>query len=258
MSLRPNRAKARLGQGQPALGTWLMELRSPAVPQLLAQAGLHFIIVDMEHGPYSLETAADLIRTARLVDLTPIVRLPDLAWEHVGRVLDAGAQGLMLPRVRHPDEVRRFVSYLKYPPAGLRGMCSGLGNTDFTWVTTPEYIAHANAETLVLAQVETREALDHLDALAALPEVDVLFIGPEDLSIAMGHAGSPGHPEVVAAIDRVVAAAQAHGRAAGIHTSSLAALPALVERGLRFITYGSDVEHLFNGAAAAVRALERP
>src|SRR5690554_3767151 len=135
--MRPNPAKDRLRRQQTILGTWMMELRSPAAAQLLAHAGLDFVVVDLEHGPFNLETAADLIRTARLAGLTPLVRIPDCAYEHVGRVLDAGAQGLMLPRVRHPDEAARFLSYMRYPPLGVRGMAAGLGNTDFAWVTTP-------------------------------------------------------------------------------------------------------------------------
>ncbi|HMN31156.1 MAG TPA: aldolase/citrate lyase family protein, partial [Caldilineaceae bacterium] len=118
MTMRSNRTKERLLQGKTVLGTWLEELRSPAITHLLAAAGLDFLIVDMEHGAYSLETMADIVRTARLVGITPIVRVPDLTPGQLGRILDAGAQGLMLPRVETPAQVQDFVAYLKYPPAG--------------------------------------------------------------------------------------------------------------------------------------------
>jgi len=253
--MRKNKVKDLILQGETVLGTWLDELRSPAVAQLLAAAGLDFLIVDMEHGPYNLETMADIVRMARQVDITPIVRIPDLTWERVGRVLDAGAQGLMLPRVERPAEAEAFVSYLKYPPAGRRGMAAGLGNTDFQWVNTQEYIDFINHEILVIIQIETQAAVENLEALAGVAGVDVLFIGPEDLSIALGFAGQPGHPQVAETIEKIVATADRHHIRPGIHTSDSAALPALRAQGMRLITYASDVEFIYTGAQQGVRAL---
>lgn len=256
MTMRKNTAKQRLRQGKTVIGCWLEEVRTPAVTHLLAAAGLDFLIVDMEHGSYNLETMADIVRMARLVEITPIVRVPDLTWERVGRILDAGAQGLMLPRVETPDQVRDFVSYLKYPPAGRRGMASGLGNTDFRWVTTPEYIAHANAETLVIVQIENTTAVANLDELAQVPGVDVFFIGPEDLSISMGLAGQQGHPQVQETISQIIATAAQRNIAPGIHTSDPAAIGPLHDQGVRFIAYASDIEFIFNGAAQGAQALK--
>jgi 2-keto-3-deoxy-L-rhamnonate aldolase RhmA len=253
--MRENKTKRRLRAGQTVVGTWLDELRSPAVAQLLAAAGMDFLIVDMEHGPYTLETMAEIVRVARLEEITPIVRIPHLSWEWVGRVLDAGAQGLMLPRVEAAAQVEEFVSALKYPPAGCRGMASGLGNTDFRWVTTAEYIEFINDELLVIAQIETKRAVENLAALASAPGIDVFFIGPEDLSISLGYPGQQQHPQVIETIRHIVAAVQQAGATPGIHTSDLAALTALREQGVRFITYASDIEFVYTGARQAVQAL---
>jgi 2-keto-3-deoxy-L-rhamnonate aldolase RhmA len=253
--MRTNRTKDLLRRGETALGTWLDELRSPAVAQLFAAAGLDFLIVDMEHGPYNLETVADIVRMARQVEITPIVRVPDLTWERVGRVLDAGAQGLMLPRVEEPAQIADFVSYIKYPPAGRRGMAAGLGNTDFRWVTTQEYIEFINDELLVIIQIETAAAVANLDALSRVAGVDVFFIGPEDLSIALGVPGEPGHPRMTEAIDKIVATAGRQNIRPGIHTSDATALLPLRERGMRLITYASDVEFLYTGAQHGIQAL---
>jgi 2-keto-3-deoxy-L-rhamnonate aldolase RhmA len=250
-----NRVKDLLLEGKTVVGTWLDEVRSPAIAQLLAAAGLDFLIVDMEHGPYNLETVADIVRMARQVGITPIVRIPDLTWERVGRVLDAGAQGLMLPRVEGPAEVEKFVSYLKYPPGGRRGMAAGLGNTDFQWVKTRDYIDFINKEILVIVQIETKEAVENLEVLAGVEGVDVFFIGPEDLSIALGLPGQQSHPTVVAVIDQIIAAANRRNIKTGIPTSDPAALPLLRDRGMRLITYGSDVEFLYTGAQQGVLAL---
>lgn len=253
--MRKNKTKALLRQGETVIGAWLDEVRSPAVAQLLAAAGLDFLIVDMEHAPYNMETMADIVRMARQVEITPIVRIPDLAWERVGRILDAGAQGLMLPRVKTPAEVEAFVSALKYPPVGRRGMAAGLGNTDFQGVSTQEYINFSNEETLVIIQIETREAVDNVEALAAVPGVDVFFVGPDDLSISLGFAGQSTHPHVQETISRVVTVANQSAIIAGIPTSQLEAISSLRERDFRLIAYGSDVEFIYNGARQGVQAL---
>jgi len=253
--MRENLTKRTLRRGEAVIGSWLEELRSPAVAQLLAAAGLHFLIVDMEHGPFNLETMADIVRMARQVGITPVVRIPDLTWERVGRVLDAGAQGLMLPRVREAAEVHAFIDALKYPPAGRRGMASGLGNTDFLPVTTQDYIDFINEEILVIVQVETQEAVANLDAIAAVPGVDVWFIGPEDLSIAMGLTGQSGHPRMVETIQAIISVANRHQLVTGIHSSDATAIPALLRQGIRLIAYASDVEFIYNGALQGVQAL---
>jgi 2-keto-3-deoxy-L-rhamnonate aldolase RhmA len=253
--MRKNKTKRRLREGETVIGTWLEELRSPAVAQLLAAAGLDFLLIDMEHGPYNLETVADIVRMARQEEITPIVRVPDLSWERVGRVLDAGAQGLMLPRVERPEQVEDFVAYLKYPPAGRRGMAYGLGNTDFQWVTPQEYINFINEEILVIIQIENTQAVANLDALAAVPGVDVFFIGPEDLSISLGLAGQYDHPRLLETIDHIIAAAKRHSFIPGMPTSQPESLPALGQRGVRFITYASDLEFIYNGALQGVQAL---
>ena len=253
--MRQNKTKRLLRQGETVIGTWLDELRSPAVAQLLAAAGLDFLIVDMEHAPYNMETMADIVRMARQVGVTPVVRVPDLTWERIGRVLDAGAQGLMLPRVEGPGEVHQFVSYLKYPTAGRRGMASGLGNTDFQWVTTQEYINFINDEILVIIQIENKEAVANLDALSTVAGVDVFFIGPEDLSISLDLAGQQSHPHVLETISHIISVARRQQIIPGMPTSRPESIPSLRQQGVRFITYASDVEFIYNGALQGVQAL---
>jgi 2-keto-3-deoxy-L-rhamnonate aldolase RhmA len=161
----------------------------------------------------------------------------------------------MLPRVKQPAEVEEFVAYLKYPPAGQRGMAAGLGNTDFRGVNTVDYINFSNEEVLVIIQIETKEALSNLEALAGVAGVDVFFIGPDDLSIASGFAGQPNHPAMLEKRSQIIATAQRQQIIAGLPTSQAAAIPALVEQGIRLIAYASDVEFIYNGARQAVEAL---
>jgi 2-keto-3-deoxy-L-rhamnonate aldolase RhmA len=255
--MRENKTKRLLRQGQAVVGTWLDELKSSAVAQLLASAGMDFLIVDMEHGPYTLETMAEIVRVARLVDITPIVRIPFLTWEWVGRVLDAGAQGLMLPRAEDAAQLEAFVTALKYPPAGRRGMASGLGNTDFQPVTTADYINFINDEILVIAQIETKEAMDNLDAIVRAPGIDLFFIGPEDLSISLGFPSQYQHPQVVEAIGTILSALKQSTAYVGMHTSDVTTMPQLYAQGIRFISYASDVEFIYNSALQGVQAAHR-
>jgi 2-keto-3-deoxy-L-rhamnonate aldolase RhmA len=135
-------------------------------------------------------------------------------------------------------------------------MASGLGNTDFQWVTTREYIDFINEEILVIIQIENKEAVANLEALATIPGIDVFFIGPEDLSISLGLPGQQNHPQVQETIRHIIATARSHNIFPGIHSSDLAALASLREQGLRLITYASDIEFLYNGTLQGVQALQ--
>jgi len=135
-------------------------------------------------------------------------------------------------------------------------MASGMGNTDFRWVTTPEYIEFANQETLVIIQIENKEAVANLAALVEVPGIDVCFIGPEDLSISLGLAGQQGHPHVGETIHQIITTTAQAKLWPGIHTSDPAAIGTWHEQGVRFIAYASDIEFLYNGARQGVQALQ--
>ena len=135
-------------------------------------------------------------------------------------------------------------------------MASGLGNTDFKWVTTPEYIDFSNEEILVIVQIETKEAVSNLDTLVQVPGVDVFFIGPEDLSISLNLTGQPRHPRLLETVQQVITTAKQHQIAPGIHSSDPTAIPTLLKQGIRLIAYASDVEFLYNGALQGVQILQ--
>jgi 2-keto-3-deoxy-L-rhamnonate aldolase RhmA len=223
--------------------------------QILVNAGFDFTIIDNEHGAFGIESIADLSRMARILGLTPVVRVPDLAYPYVAQALDAGAQGIMLPRVTHPDQVRQVLEIMKYPPVGKRGTAMSRGQSDFRAGPLAENLAHANANTLLMVQVETAEALQHLDEIVAIDGVDVLFIGPTDLSIALGVAGQSEAPELVSAIERVIEHCKAHGVATAIQANDLAYAKRWVERGMEIISYSSEIGLLAAAAAAGIQAI---
>ena len=250
-----NRLRKLLAEGRTAVGTMLVELRQPVVMTLLANAGLDFVLIDNEHGPFSVESLAELSRAPRGVGLTPIVRIPELTYAHVTQALDGGAQGIMLPRVTAPEQVALCVSCMKYVPEGRRGAVLARGHTDFRGGPLAETLAAMNRETFLVVQIETGEAVARLEELLSVPGVDAALVGPTDLSVSLGVAGQMDHPTLTSAIEQTLAACQAHGVIPAIHTNDTAMTAAWARRGMRLVSINSEVGHLMAGVRAAVTAI---
>ena len=209
-----NSLRARLQQGAPALGTFV-QLGGTTIIECLALAGLDYVVLDLEHGPVSLAGAAAQILAAERHQLTPLVRVKDASRASVMNLLDQGAQGLVVPAVKTVDEVRRLVQYAKYAPLGERGF--GPSRTSsFTYSPALHdlgaYLESCNRETLLLPQCETRECLEHVEEIVNIAGVDGLFIGPFDLSIALGVPAQFEAELMQAALQRILAACQAAGK----------------------------------------------
>jgi 2-keto-3-deoxy-L-rhamnonate aldolase RhmA len=252
--LKPNRVRQALKRGEPAIGTMMSEVRSPGFIWMLANAGFDFVFIDMEHGTYDLPLVADLIKVARLANIVPLVRIPDLAYHLVAQTLDAGAMGLMLPRVETREQVEQLVSFMKYPPVGVRGATTGRGHTDYGGASAQELVAHMNEHTLVILQIERRRAIDEIDQLLAVPGVDAAVIGPFDLTISLGEQ-SANAPAVEQAIQRVVDAARRHHVASGIHIADPAEVLKWHRRGMTLLACNSDLGFFRAGAQQVVDAL---
>ena len=251
----PNRLRTRLAEGATVVGTMLVELRQPSVMTMLANAGLDFVLIDNEHGPFSIDAIADLSRAARDAGVTPIVRVPELTYAHVVQPLDAGAQGIMLPRVTAPEQVELCVACMKYLPEGRRGAVLARGHTGFRGGPLADTLAQMNRETFLIVQIETGEAVNRLDELLAVPGVDAALIGPTDLSVALGVAGQMDHPKLVEAIERTMAACTRHGVLPAIHTNDVAMTTAWARRGMRLVSNNSEVGLLMAGVRSAVTAI---
>jgi len=256
MSILPaNQLRTRLADGGLAVGTMIAEIRQLAIVQSLANAGLDWVIIDNEHGVFNPETISDLSRGARLAGLTPIVRVPVISYERIAQTLDGGAQGLMLPRVTGPDEVRQALEWMKYPPVGKRGSALGRGNTDFRSGDVREMMDASNRETFLIVQIETREAVDRLDEILAVPGVDAALIGPNDLAIALGVTGRMRDPVLEAAIEKTIAACQRHGVVPAIHTNDVALTAEWATRGMRLVSISSELGFVTQGAKAAATTI---
>jgi len=239
--MRTNTIKVQLAAGKVPVGTFIFEFSTPGIARIVAEAGADFVVFDMEHTGWSIETIRTLLATSRSTSLVPLVRVPATEYDFIARVLDLGAMGVMVPMVESAEQARAIVAAAKYPPAGRRGAAFGVAHDDYTGGDIVEKIASANREGLLLAQIETVAGLANVEAIAATPGIDVLWIGQFDLSISMGIPGQFTNPELIAAMDRVVAAGKNHGKVAGIMAPDLATGRDLLKQGFRMITYSGDL-----------------
>ena len=237
--MRENLVKRRLKAGESLLGV-LLGFNSPAFVELTALAGFDFVLIDCEHGPMSVESVETMVRAAEAIGLTPLARVPHNEASTILRFLDAGVMGLLVPHVETADDARRAVAAMKYPPDGERGLATIRANEYGARESLVDYVRRANEEILVMALVESRKGVENVAEIAAVPGVDVVQIGPNDLSMSMGHYGRSDHPEVQAAIDKIIAATNAAGKVPGSGAiRGSAASHRAIDRGIRVITYGA-------------------
>lgn len=238
-----------------AVGLMLSEVRNPNVARLFAGAGLDFFIVDMEHGAYDWETMAGLVAVGRAVGIDPVVRIPEIRREAVLKPLEAGASCLLVPMVDHVAQAEQIVRHAKYAPQGERGTALRRAHSHYRRAEPVAYMAQANAETTIAIQIESRTALENINALAAVPGVDVLFVGPFDLSISLGLPGQTWSEELRDAYRSVLRAATAEGKAAGIHLTAVDQTLAVRDEGFRMLSLSSDIDLLVDQAASNAEAL---
>jgi 2-dehydro-3-deoxyglucarate aldolase/4-hydroxy-2-oxoheptanedioate aldolase len=253
--MRINRVKRALREGQVQLGCSCFQLRSVDAIRALAAAGLDWVFLDTEHGPFDQETLQDLMRVAVGVGLCPIVRVADLQYALIARALDCGAQGVLLPRVESPELLAKAVSWTRFPPMGIRGFGLSAPQLEYEPVSIPEAIAHINDNVLVVLQIETKTALERIDDLLAVPNIDAVLIGPGDLSISLGVPGDFAHPTFVAAVETIRERCDGAGIAPGIHMRTLELARHWQSRGLRLFSCNSDIGFLLDKATETVKAL---
>ncbi len=253
--MKTNLVKEVLNAGRLAIGSEVSRLPGTDIPNIYAAVGFDFVFIDMEHTPFSLETVAGLIRAARQEGIVPIVRVPQAEYAFVCRVLDAGAQGVIVPRVNTPQTVEQLVSWMRYPPHGIRGFACTFAQTDGEAVGLGAFMKAANNETLLVIQIERAEAMANLDEMLSIEGVDVACLGYMDLTIDMGSPGQVDHPEVVAAIDRLIETSNRHGVAPGIISPDMEVLEKWIARGMRFVSHATDAILLQSAANAASQRL---
>jgi 2-keto-3-deoxy-L-rhamnonate aldolase RhmA len=249
MSAYPNHTQQQLEAGRIAIGMGLRLSRSVDIATIAKTCGYDWLFIDMEHSSMDVDTAAQISMAALATGVTPIVRVPGKEHHHASRLLDAGAQGIVVPHVDSVEEAKRAVAYCKYPPVGHRSVMGALPQFGYRSLPVAESAPAANAQTLVIIMLETPAAIAQAEAIAAVPGVDCLLIGSNDLCAEMGIPGQFTDPRVEDAYRKVIAACRKHGihpGMGGIYEPKL--LEKYIGMGMRFVLAGGDLGFLMAGA----------
>jgi len=239
MNIPTNTFKHAIQQNKLQLGLWSI-LSSHVTVEIIAGSGFDWIVLDTEHAPNELPMVYSQLQAAAAGgSATPVVRVPWNDMVTIKRYLDIGAQTLLIPFVETEEEARNAVAYTRYPPAGVRGYSVAPRANRFGRVK--DYAKVVNDELCVLVQIESQKGLDNLEAIASVEGVDGVFIGPGDLSAALGHIGNPGHPDVVATIEQAMRRIRAAGKPPGILCGDEALVQRYVDAGCVFVAVGSDL-----------------
>ena len=245
-------------QGRQTVGTFI-NLGSEVCAECLAIAGLDYFIVDTEHSPFDLRETLECIRSAEIRGITPFVRIKEVTRSTVSKMLDIGAKGIIIPGLKTVDEVKQIIRFGKYAPVGERGFCPtrccGYGYDESLSGSLRDYLDEANREIMFIPQCETREFLEDLDRIVALDGVDGIFVGPFDLSIALGKPAAFDDPVLISAFDYVLRTCKKAGKPAFIYATSLEDAKNRFAQGFDSVTYRADLNLLIESYQAVVAAL---
>jgi 4-hydroxy-2-oxoheptanedioate aldolase len=233
-------------------------LPAPIVAESIAREGFNTVTIDQQHGLWDTAATAVGIASIRAAGAAPVVRIPLGAFAVASRALDFGAEGIIAPMINTVADAKAFVGAAKFPPLGERSWGPTRAMTLAGLADPKQYLSEANAATVTIAMIETKTAMTNLDAIAAVPGIDVLFVGPSDLSIGLTDAKEldPHSPTVEAALDKIVAACRKAGKIAGLYCANAERAAACAKRGIHFLAVGSDLGFLRAGAAAQLKKLK--
>jgi len=246
--------KERIQAGETVIGSWL-NLGSHVSAEIMGHAGFDWLLIDMEHGSGYEDMMFHQLQVLAAMNVTPLVRTSDATRGKIQQILDSGAQGIMFPQISTVEESRNATKLMYYPPKGTRGMATITRATHFG-KTAKEYIGQLDKTLLGIIQIETAAALSEVEAIAALDEADVLFVGPTDLSIALGIFGQLHHPVFQQALKDVAAAAKKFGKTAGVLMQDLSEYDMYAGFGYRFLACGGDSVFIMQGANSLVESMK--
>lgn len=247
--MRENNIRSIWKRGGAVINGWL-GIPSSIAAENMAQAGWDGLTVDLQHGHVDYQVAVTMLQAISTTATTPLARVPWMEPGIIMKLLDAGAYGIICPMINTRAECEAFVGACRYAPKGYRSF----GPVRATWYGGADYFKHANETIITMAMIETRQAVDNLDDILSVPELDSLYIGPNDLAISLGYApsGVPTDPVVIDAIKTIVAGAKRHGIYAGIHCGSTAMAKQMIALGFQFVTLLADNAFLASAAKSAV------
>ena len=255
--MQKNTTKERLKDGGLVYGTSLGGCLEPELPIVLAAAGLDFFFIDTEHSTTTYAQVQRLCRTGRGAGVIPLVRVTQNEPWLISRALDVGAMGIIVPRIHSAAEARAAMDALKFPPLGHRGYGLGSIVTDLRGISAQEEVNSANRETMAVMMIESQQGLRAVEEIAAVPEIDVLFVGPYDLSLALGILEQFDNPVFWKAVEKVIQAGENAGIAVGLQSKNIPMLTRAREMGARFMIYSSDFSVLLDGYKKGISELKK-
>lgn len=256
MTLPPTFGERLHTADRPLVGMWVVS-GSPIATEISAGSGLDLLLIDGEHSANTLETIQLQLQVAAAFPVCPLVRVPFGDAVIIKQVLDLGAQNLIVPMVESAQQAEALVRAMQYPPQGVRGVGSALARSS-RWNRVEGYLANGNDSVSLTVQIESANAVEHAEEILAVDGVDAVFVGPADLSASLGLLGQQGHPDVLAAVERVLAAATAAGKPAGVNAFDPVVAEHYLEHGASFVFVGADVALLARASEGlAERFIER-
>jgi 4-hydroxy-2-oxoheptanedioate aldolase len=246
--------KERLKDNEAVHGCWI-NMGSPIASEIVGSAGFDWVLIDLEHGSGSESNLIYQLQALESTEAVPVIRVESTEIARVKRVLDMGASGIMFPQIQDAREAALAISNMYYPPKGRRGLAKMIRATKYG-ADFENYYDNAKINLLGVIQIETLESLKHLDEIAAIDGVDILFLGPTDLSLALGILGQWDHPDFIQAVEAIGRAARNAGKAAGVLFFDMTQYEFYYQQGFRFLASGSDMVFVNNGAKKRAKELE--
>jgi 2-dehydro-3-deoxyglucarate aldolase/4-hydroxy-2-oxoheptanedioate aldolase len=248
--------RQRAMAGEPVHGAMVFECFSPGIAQLMKLAGAEFVLYDMEHTGVSLETIKTQVACCRGLDIAPMVRVPRGEYQFLARALDIGCQGVMIPMVESVAQAKAIVDATRYPPKGRRGAAFGFAHDDYAPGAPRDKIKVADARNLVIAQIETEHGVAHVEEIAAVEGIDVLWVGHFDLTNFLGIPGQFDNPKYLDAIKRIVAAGRKHKKGLGFMPTDATWARDYKRHGFNIMASGTDMGLLVAGVSGIIKAME--
>jgi 2-keto-3-deoxy-L-rhamnonate aldolase RhmA len=257
--MRINKIRKRLKDGERVFGTMIKEARNVNIAEILEIAGFDYFVIDMEHGYFDMSDIAPILQFTRKTEITGVVRIPRLDYAYVAKTLDMGAEGIWVP-LETVEEAKALVSYGKYPPEGRRGAAVPVfrlkERQEFKQTSGYNYYRAVNEETLLIVQMESGTAIRNVEAIMAVPGIDVAMMGMQDLSLDLGYPGQENHPEMRVAVQKVVDACKKNGKASGNHTQGIDDLRYWMGQGMQMITWSYETNLIIDRGRELLKLLK--
>lgn len=237
--MKKNEVKRTLDEGGTVVGTFV-KMSDPASVEIMGKVGFDFFVLDTEHVGMNKGKITDIVRAGELNDIAPILRVREGRPVEILQALDTGAHGVQIPNIDDKEDVQVAIENAKYAPEGQRGFSPSVRAADYGLADNQEYVKEANKNTLVVGHCESKESMENLDEILAEDQLDVMFIGPMDLSQSLGITGQGDHPKLQESMDKIVQKTREAGKAAGMVASNAEGAKKLIDKGVRYVMIGSD------------------